>query len=550
MLRRVGDWLDERLGTRALGAALFGRKIPLARGWVAWLYTLGSVALFIFILQAVTGMFLAMNYSPSPDHAYDSVAYISRQVAFGAFVRGLHHWGASAMVVVVALHLLTVFFLGAYKYPREATWIVGVFLLVLVLLFSFTGYLLPWNQQAYWATVVGTDITKEAPLIGPALMRLLCGASQVGATTLTRFFALHVLVFPALLAALIAVHLFMVVGQGVSALPARVARAELGDLSEQRRSEMDRYHLAKEAGEPFYPDTLARDAVAVVVALLLIGLLAWRIPPEIGEIANPASTSYNPRPEWYFLFLFQFLKLFPGWAEPVAAVVLPSLAIVVLLLLPFFDWRLRRHPLDRPLATSVAGLAVAGFVALTIAGAQSPRVSAYVPEPRLVAEGQRLFNQHHCLSCHSANGHGGVIGPDLALAARQHDDRWLLAHLADPQGIVPGSPMPKFLLLPDEQKALVAYIQELGGGGPYTAEAPKLFDRYCSVCHRLHGKGGALGPDLSSIGSARSQTFIRAYIGDPSTVLTGARMPAYLVPKGPLTNAEIADLARYLAQQR
>ena len=171
--KSLADWVDERLGIRAIGQALFGRKIPEATGLVSWIYTLGSVVMFLFILQAVTGMFLAMNYAPTPENAYDSVRFISEQAPFGAFLRGLHHWGASAMVVAVALHLLTVFLLGAYKYPRELTWVTGVFLLAVVLFFGFTGYLLPWNEKAYWATLVGTNIAHEAPFVGPAIARLL-----------------------------------------------------------------------------------------------------------------------------------------------------------------------------------------------------------------------------------------------------------------------------------------------------------------------------------------------------------------------------------------
>lgn len=550
MRTKIADWFDERLGTRAISRALFSRKIPLATGWVAWLYTLGSVTLFLFIMQAVTGMFLAMNYTPSPDHAFDAVNYISTKVPWGWLIRGLHHWGASAMVVVVALHLITVFLLGAYKYPREATWVVGVFLFVVVMLFGFTGYLLPWNQKAYWATVVGTNISREAPIFGPALMHLLCGGARVGARTLARFYALHVMILPAVLLVLVGIHLFMVVDQGVSAPPHRLTGKEPADLTTRRRLEMEDYHAAKEAGEPFYPNSLARDAVAVVVVFAVVFILALCFRPEVGQIANPASTSYNPRPEWYFLFLFQFLKLFPGWAESLVAVVLPSVAVLFLLLLPFLDRGARRHPFDRPLASSLTVVALGAFVMLTVAGAQSPRLSAYIPEPPMVAEGQRLFRQLDCQACHSVNGRGGVIGPDLALSARRHSKQWMLKHFDNPQALVPGSPMPRFALLPDEKEALVAYIEELGGGGPYSPEAPQLFATYCSVCHRMHGHGGMVGPDLSQIGLARSKTFIQIYVEDPKAVLSTARMPAFLIPRGPLTHAEIEDLARYLAVQR
>jgi len=553
--KKLADRLDERLGTRAIGQALFARKIPLAQGWISWVYTLGSVILFLFILQAVTGIALAMNYAPTPDHAYDAVEYISLQAPAGAFVRGLHHWGASAMVVAVVLHLLAVFYTGGYKYPRELTWVTGVFLLAVVLFFGFTGYLLPWNEKAYWATVVGTDLTSEAPFAGPALARLLRGSGDVGPQTLTRFYALHVLILPAMLLTFVAGHLFMVVRQGISDPPPRWVRGVAGDLAAQRKHEMERYEAEKEAGEPFYPHYLAKDAAAILAVFLMLAFLSWRFPVEVGAFPDPAQTNYNPRPEWYFLFLFQFLKYFPGWLEPLAAVVLPSLAILLLLFLPFIDRRLRRHPLDRPMASIIAAGTVIGVVFLTIEGARSPQVSPYVPEPPLVAEGQRLFRQLHCEYCHSVNGRGGSIGPDLALSTHaEHDRAWVLAHLAAPKSAVTAGGVAVMgvlpALTPSQQQTLVAYIEELRGGGPYSPLAPVMFNTYCVTCHKLHGKGGSFGPDLSSIGLLRSESFIDRYIEDPKAVVGSAKMPPFLTPHGPLTDVQAEDIARYLAAQR
>jgi quinol-cytochrome oxidoreductase complex cytochrome b subunit len=552
--KKVGDWFDERLGTRAVGQALFGRKIPLAKGPIAWIYTLGSVVLFLFILQMMTGIFLAMNYVPSPDHAYDAIHYITDQAPLGAFVRGLHHWGASAMVVAIGLHLITVFFTGGYKYPREATWVTGACLFVIVLLFAFTGYLLPWNEKAYWATVVGTNLAGEAPIIGPTLDLLLRGSHEIGAQTLTRFYALHVLLLPALLAAFLVAHLFMVVRQGISPPPERREVPEGANLAEIRAHELERYQALKEAGEAFYPYYLFKDAVAVLTVFLIVAFLAWRFPPGVGTFPNPTDTNYNPRPEWYFLFLFQFLKYFPGRLEPMVAVVLPSGAILFLLLFPFFDRRLQRHPLNRPIASIAAIAAVAAFVFLTIRGAESPPVSAYVPEPPLVVEGGRLFRQLHCEYCHSVNGVGGHVGPDLALSIHaEHDRQWVLAHLEEPGNVVAGKTSPMGVLpalTKGQQDALFAYIEELRGGGPYSPLAPVLVKTYCMGCHRLHGEGGTFGPDLSSIGLLRSVSFIDRYVEDPKAVVGSAQMPAYLTPKGPLTAAQIEDVARYLAKQR
>ena len=215
MLIRLGDWLYERFDWRKIWAAIFLRKVP----HVNWWYTLGSATLFVAVMQGITGILLTLYYVPTPDHAYDSVVYITTQLPGGWFIRGLHHWGASALVVLVVLHLLRVFYFGAYKYPREATWLTGVALFLVVVGFGFTGYLLPWDQKAYWATTVGTRIAGVVPLLGPLILRIMRGGDELTAVTLARFFGVHIWVLPACLAALILVHLYLVVRIGISAVP-------------------------------------------------------------------------------------------------------------------------------------------------------------------------------------------------------------------------------------------------------------------------------------------------------------------------------------------
>jgi len=215
MLTRLGDWLDERFSWREVWKAIFLRKIP----HVNWLYTLGSATLFVAALQGITGILLTLYYVPTPDHAYDSVVYITTQLPAGWFIRGLHHWGASAMVVLTVAHLLRVFYFGAYKYPREATWVTGAILLLVVIGFGFTGYLLPWDQKAYWATTVGTQIAGLAPFAGDWVLRIARGGDEISAVTLARFFGTHVWILPAALATLIGIHLYLVIRLGISAMP-------------------------------------------------------------------------------------------------------------------------------------------------------------------------------------------------------------------------------------------------------------------------------------------------------------------------------------------
>jgi ubiquinol-cytochrome c reductase cytochrome b subunit len=548
---RLSEWFDERLGTHEIRRALFDRHIPRSGPATEWLYTLGSVLLFYFVLQAVTGMMLAMNYTPSPDHAFDAVRFISVGTPMGQFIRGLHSWGASAMVIVVGLHMLTTYLTGAYKYPREVTWITGVALLLVVMLFGFTGYLLPWNQKSYWATVVGTNIAGAAPVVGGYIKEFLRGGDEVGPQTLTRFYAFHVLMLPAAIIVFIAVHLFLVVRQGITAPPQRHPVDTDAEVAQQREAAKETYLAKKEAGESFYPFYLAKDAVAVVLALIVVVVLAWKFPVEIGELADPASTTYNPRPDWYFLFLFQALKYFPGNLESIAAVVLPTLALIILALLPFFDRRMTTHPFDRPFATIASLAVVGGILFLTVAGARSPLVSPYVPEVPTVAEGHRLYHSLHCEYCHSVNGRGAHIGPDLALDPLKHDTAWITSHIQQPAAVVkPGAPVVSVGLLAGETSDIVDYIEELQGGGPYSPQAPKLFFRNCGKCHRVDGHGGTKGPDLTSIGLTRTRSFIHRYTEDPKSIYGDSNMPGFLKPEGKLSHEQIEDISRYLAHQR
>jgi quinol-cytochrome oxidoreductase complex cytochrome b subunit len=217
MATRVGNWLDERIGWRSVWQTIFIRKVPK----VNWWYTLGSATLFVAVNQMITGILLTIYYVPTPDQAYDSVQYITTQVPAGWLIRGLHHWGASAMVLLTVLHMLRVIYYGAYKYPREVTWFTGVGLLVLVMGFGFTGYLLPWDQKAFWATTVGTRIAEVTPLVGDWILRIMRGGEELTAVTLARFFGVHVWFLPAALIGLLGIHLYLVVRIGISDVPRR-----------------------------------------------------------------------------------------------------------------------------------------------------------------------------------------------------------------------------------------------------------------------------------------------------------------------------------------
>jgi len=214
---KVLTWLDERLGLQAIYNTIFDRKVPK----VNWWFTLGSASLFLFTMQAVTGIFLSVYYVPSPDHAYDSIQFIMNGVSFGWLMRGIHHWGASLMVIFVFAHMLRTFFYATYKYPREVTWLTGVVLLLSTLGMGFTGYLLPWNQKAYWATTVGTEIAGTVPLIGPFITNVLRGGTDLSAVTLARFFAVHIWFLPAVIGLMIGIHMYLIIRLGISKIPSR-----------------------------------------------------------------------------------------------------------------------------------------------------------------------------------------------------------------------------------------------------------------------------------------------------------------------------------------
>ena len=273
-------------------------------------------------------------------------------------MRGLHHWGASMMIVVVVLHMVQVFLYGAYKKPREATWMVGVVLLLLTLAYGLTGYLLPWDNRAYWGTVVTTQIAGQAPVLGPYLSRLLGGEGAIGVVTFARFYGLHVLLLPPATVFLIVLHVFLVRKHGVAPLP--------GDELQPKKK--------------FYPQQVFKDTVAIFIAFAILFMMAVAVRVPLEQLADPTDTSYIPRPEWYFLFLFQTLKLFNGPLEVVGSVVLPGLAVLLLILVPFIDRGRMVKVTQRTVALALVVLAAIGWGGLTAAAVRS------TPKETLAAE--------------------------------------------------------------------------------------------------------------------------------------------------------------------
>ena len=437
MLNRLYEWLDGRLNLKSVEKTLLDEPIP---GGASWTYVFGSATLFLFILQAVTGMFLAIYYAPTPDHAYDSVQFIETQVTFGWFVRGLHHWGASGMVIAVGLHMLQVFLYGAYKPPRELMWMVGVVLFLIVMGFAFTGYLLPWDQTAYWATQIGINMVGTVPFVGDFLAKILRGGEMLGALTLSRFFAVHVLFLPALILAGIALHLFILRRVGPAG-PWDDERAALGS-------------------ETFYPRQIYMDAVVMLVVFAMLATMAVAVPFPLTDKADPSDTSFVPVPEWYFLFYYELLKYVHGPLEPLATWVLPMVIILGMLLWPFIDRRKSRHPASRPIGITLGVLFLVGVFSLL--GVSVKNLYAVKRVDPAIAHGKAIFGRFGCAGCHRIHGEGGAVGPDLSYVGERRPEReWHVKHFHDPRSVSPASIMPKFPLSEQEINDLTSYVLSL-----------------------------------------------------------------------------------------
>src|SRR6202163_404637 len=333
-MRTIIDWLEHRTGIESAVKNFLYEDIPASAGWHQ---IIGSMAVFFFVIQVFTGAMLAFNYAPTPGEAYNSVKYIMTDLTGGPLIRGLHHWGASMMLIIVVLHMIQVFIYGAYKKPREATWMVGVTLLLITLAFGLTGYLLPWDNRAYWGTVVTTKIGATVPLMGPYVSRLLASTGDIGVVTFARFYGLHVLLLPPATMLLIVLHVYLVRRHGVAPIP--------GDEGRPKKS--------------FFPEQVFKDTVAVFLAFAILFVMAIAVRVPLERMADPTDTSYIPRPEWYFLFLFQTLKFFKGPLEVVGSTVLPGVAVLLLFLIPFID----RRPMVR-LTKRVFAFGVVIFAAL------------------------------------------------------------------------------------------------------------------------------------------------------------------------------------------
>jgi ubiquinol-cytochrome c reductase cytochrome b subunit len=464
LIETIGKWLDARL---QIGETLRETaEHPVPRETASWFYVFGSAAFVVFMLQIVTGIMLALIYVPSAGEAWNSLQTLNHDVTLGWFIRALHGWGSDFMVAIVLIHMVQVFLFGAYKYPRELTWIVGVFLLLMTLGMAFTGQVLRFDQDAYWGLGIGVSIASRVPVMGAWIVNLLLGGPIIAGATLSRFFALHVFVIPGLLIAFVAVHLLMVIKLGINEwpMPGRIVR---------KPTYIKEYHeLTRQEGIPFVPAAVWKDLIFSGFILLSVAACAIYFGPfgPSGQ-PNPTIIQTAPRPDFFFLWLYAVLSLLPPSMETPALLIGPVVVIFALLLLPFIFGEGEKSWRRRPVAVLtilLVAVALGTFTHLATYTPWSPVMDAWSSMPipaqylgnrtALERQGALVFQVKQCHNCHSLDNQGGKRGPALDSVALLLTRDQLIR-----QVIQGGGNMPAYgkNLSPAETTALVAFLETL-----------------------------------------------------------------------------------------
>jgi ubiquinol-cytochrome c reductase cytochrome b subunit len=428
------------------------------------------------------------------------------------------------MIIAVFLHMTQVFIYGAYKKPREATWIAGTMLLLLTLAFGLTGYLLPWDNRAYWGTIVTTRIMASVPFAGPILSRLIGSTHGIGVVTFARFYSFHTILLPAATVLLITIHVSLVRRHGV--MPAA------GDVGARQR---------------FYPKQAFRDALAVYLAFAILFAIAIFLDAPLERIADPTDITYTPRPEWYFLFLFQLLKLFQGRLEVIGTVVLPTLAVLSLVLLPFFPRVHTKILHRRTYAALVAALVFSIWAGLTGAAVwttprphrspfNSPETASWTLVPPEEIAGFGYFRASRCDSCHNLLSGAPKPGPNLGSGGGlQHPREWLTQHFRNATQVTNAATSSTHFSL-STLNALSLFVENVKPDSVATLEtmpsefiagAQTYIEGACGTCHKINGSGGGIGPALNGLTGRRTEQWVKAHFAAPQRLSPGSIMPPY-----------------------
>ncbi len=468
VIQQIGEWLDQRLQVAATLRETAEHPVP--RETASWFYVFGSAALVVFVMQIVTGILLAMTYVPTAGEAWNSLQTLNHSIAFGWYVRALHGWGSNFMVAIVLIHMVQVFLFGAFKYPRELTWIVGIFLLLMTLGMAFSGQVLRFDQDAFWGIGIGASISSRVPVLGPWIVNLLLGGPIIAGSTLSRFFALHVFVIPGMLIAFIGLHLLMVLKLGINEwpMPGRIVR---------KSTYIKEYHeLVKKDGVPFFPGAVYKDIFFAGCVLLTLAIVAAYFGP-FGPSGRPDPTIIQtvPRPDYFFLWLYALLSLLPPQMETPALLVGPVVALLFLLLLPFLFGEGQKSWRRRPIAVLtilLVAVVLGTFTDMAGHAPWSPVMDAWSGDPipqqflqkrtALERQGALIFQLKQCHNCHALGDEGGKRGPALDAVALLLTPDQLIR-----QVIQGGGNMPAYgkNLSPAETTALVAFLKTLHPAG-------------------------------------------------------------------------------------
>jgi ubiquinol-cytochrome c reductase cytochrome b subunit len=464
IIAKIGRWFDHRLQLASTIRQAAEHPIPLKSS--SFFYVFGSAALTVFLLQIVTGILLALIYVPSGAEAWNSLQDLNHNVTLGWFIRALHGWGSNFMVAIVLIHMAQVFLFGAYKFPRELTWIFGVFLLLMTLGMAFTGQVLRFDQDAYWGLGIGASIASRIPFIGLAIVQLMLGGPIIAGPTLSRFFALHVFVIPGSLILFVSLHVLMVLTLGINEWPMP------GRLVKRATYEREYHESLKTDAEPFVPYGVWKDmffAAFIILAIIACALYFGPFGPS--GFPDPTIIETVPKPDLPFLWFYAILSLLPPSLETFAVLIGPVVVIIGLLLLPFVSGEGEKSWRRRPMAVLTVlliAIALVTFTRKAEVAPWSPRMNAWSGDPvpkqmilhttALERQGALVFQFKQCRNCHSIGGTGGKRGPELdAVAVRLTHDQLVRQVL---QG---GGNMPTYgkNLSPPETTALVSFLQTL-----------------------------------------------------------------------------------------
>jgi len=557
MANKIREWIEDRTGLSALLKIALDEPV---HGGAKWSYIFGSGLVFLFIVQAVTGIVMASYYSPSSTSAWGSVYYIQEKTSLGWFVRGLHHFGSSAMIILAIVHMFQVFIFGAYKKPRELNWISGIILLLFLMMFGLTGYLLPWDQKGYWATQVATNIMGTIPVIGKYIKVLHQGGSDYGNFTLTRFYALHVFLLPLSLLFFLFIHIILFRRHGVT---------PHWKMSEE---------TVKNRIDPFWPDQVFKDIVfAIGMFAILAGWVFWEGGAELQAPADPAS-NFLARPEWYFLFLFQLLKYCQGNLLIVGTVIIPACAVLFLFALPFIDRNASKYPSKRIPFFGAVFSGLAGIIALTVVAMHHDMHDVHIMHQKEYAEnqasramklaakgippeggmgiflrdpvylGEKIFKEN-CIGCHMVKGEGGETGPDFTDFGSR---KWVAELLKDPKnkkyfnesGAMPAVKLPDEALF-DISEFILNQSGDLLNRSDERMERGKelVMKGNCIYCHVIDNKNEKkIAPNLAGY---MSEEWLKEFIknpADPRFYGTRNKMPAF----DKFTDKELHVLIQYL----